>query len=102
MITIGRYRLEGPVYDKTSLKDAAGVYAVLDDRGGQRFDVLDVGESEQVRTRIENHERELCWQQNRRGRICYAALYMPASTQGQREAVEEELRGRFRPVCGVR
>ena len=102
MITIGRYRFEGPIYNKGSLKSAPGVYSVLDDRGGQKFTVLDVGESEQIRTRIENHEREDCWLRNRLGRICYAALYMPGSTKRQRMEIEEELRRRLEPACGVR
>jgi hypothetical protein len=102
MITIGRYRFEGPVYNKASLKDAAGVYVILDDQGRQGIFVLDVGESEQVRSRIEDHDRELCWLRNRRGRVCYAALYMPRSTKSQRQAVEEEVRRQFAPACGVR
>jgi hypothetical protein len=56
----------------------------------------------QLRTRVENHERESCWQRNRRGRICYAALYMPGSTKERRQAVEEEVRRQFSPACGVR
>ncbi len=101
MINIGRYRFDGPVYNTASLKDAAGVYAVLDDRGGQKFEVLDVGESERVRTRIENHNREDCWRRNRRGRVCYAVLYIPGSTQKHRRVIEEELRRQFSPACGV-
>lgn len=101
MIAIGRYRFDGPVYDKALLKDAAGVYAVLDDRGGT-FAVLDVGESEQIRSRLQNHDRESCWWSNRRGRLCYAALYMPGSTTHQRCLIEQELRGSFAPACGVR
>lgn len=101
MVNIGRYRFDGPVYNTASLKDAAGVYAVLDDRGDQNFEVLDVGESERVRTRIENHDRADCWQNNLRGRICYAVLYLPGSTKHQRRVIEEELRRQFSPACGV-
>jgi hypothetical protein len=101
MITIGRYRFEGPVYNVAALKDAAGVYAVLDDRGSQGIFVLDVGESEQIRSRVEDHDREPCWLRNCRGKICYAALYMPGSTKLQRRAVEEEVRRQYAPACGV-
>jgi hypothetical protein len=102
MINVGRYRFEGPVYSKDLLKDTPGVYTVLDDRTPNGILVLDVGESEQVKTRIGNHDREDCWLENRRARICYAALYMPGSTQPQRQAVEAELRNQFSPTCGVR
>lgn len=102
MITIGEYHFEGPVYNKAALKNLPGVYAVLDDRGTNRFILLDIGESEEVRDRIENHNRESCWLLNRRGRICYAAHYMPGSTRQQRESVEQELRRQLAPACGVR
>lgn len=102
VINIGRYRFEGPAYVKAAIKDAAGVYAVLDDRGNDGIFVLDVGESGRIRTRIESHDREFCWQRNRRGRICYAAVYMPGSPSERRRAVEEELRRLFSPACGVR
>lgn len=100
MINVGKYRFEGPVYNRQALKDAAGVYAVLDDRNG-RYSVVDIGESVQVRTRLENHDRENCWFRNITGRICYAAHYMPGSTEQQRQAIESELRRRFTPACGV-
>lgn len=101
MINIGRFRFEGPVYNTSSLKDAAGVYAVLDDRGKDDLRILDVGESVQIRSRIENHDREPCWQLNLRGRICYAALYLPGSTKQRRREIEEEVRRQFTPACGV-
>ena len=97
MVTIGRYRFEGPVYNKAALKDAAGVYTVLDDRGNQRFDVLDVGESVEIRTRMENHEREPCWLRNRRGRICYAALLHARIHQGAPSGGREGAAGTILP-----
>ena len=100
MINVGRYRFEGPLYGKQLLKDAAGVYAVLDHRPSQTT-VLDIGESRAIRSRVENHDRESCWQYNARGRLCYAALYMPGSTPQQRRSVEAELRRQFTPACGV-
>jgi hypothetical protein len=102
MISIGRYRFEGPVYDRTSLKDAAGIYAVLDDRGVGGYHVLDIGESHAIRTRIQNHDREDCWNRNVYGLICFACLYLPGSTQQQRCEIEAELRAIYTPVCGLR
>ena len=102
MISIGRYRFEGPVYNKEALKDAPGVYAVLDDRGPGGTFVLDIGEAQLVRCRVRAHDRENCWLRNRRGMVCYAALYFPGSTQADRCIIERELRERYAPACGVR
>ena len=100
MINIGRYRFGGPLNGKHLLKDAAGVYAVLDHRGSE-MSVLDIGESRTVRSRVENHDRDSCWRYNARGRVCYAALYMPGSNPQQRRSIEAELRRQFAPACGV-
>ena len=102
MISIGRYRFEGPVYNKEALKDAPGVYAVLDDRGPGGKYVLDIGEAQMVRSRVQTHDRERCWFRNRLGMLCYAALYLPGSTQTGRCTIEGELRNQFSPTCGVR
>jgi len=102
MIRVGQYEFEGPVYNKTLLRRVAGVYAVLDDRSTGGHHVLDIGESESIRDRIEDHDREPCWRRNQRGQICFAALYLPQSTSEQRRRIEAALRRQFAPTCGVR
>lgn len=101
MIRIGQYEFDGPVYNTASLRRVAGVYAVLDDREGS-YHVLDIGESESIRDRIEDHDRETCWRRNRRGRMCFAALYLPQSTTELRRRIESQLRQQFTPTCGIR
>lgn len=101
MISIGRYRFEGPFYDLDGLCPSAGVYAILDRQKGG-FAVLDIGESQRINERIGHHERRPCWDQACVGMLAYACLYVPASTKHQRLAIEEELREQFVPACGVR
>ena len=100
MITIERYRFEGPVDTKGQLRPSPGVYAILDYRASGDYNILDIGESQNVRERVENHDREHCWGRHCHGRICYAALYFPGSTQAQRREVEEELCRKYQPPCG--
>lgn len=94
---IANYDFDGPYSDRNSLRDEAGVYIVLN--GYPNADVLDVGESQNIRTRLNNHEREPCWIRNNTRGISYAAHYMPNSTQIQRRAVESAIRRQYPPRC---
>ena len=100
MISVGRYRFNGPFYGESQLRQTAGVYAILDQRADGLF-VIDIGESENIQQRILNHDRAACWAQNRRGAICYAVLYLPGRTVADRRSIEKELRHSFQPSCGV-
>lgn len=95
-IQIGRYNFEGPFNDPTSLRDQSGVYAVLG-RSATGWNVVDIGESGGVRSRVTNHDRANCWARNRGGGLAYAAYYCDEAT---RMRIEGELRSQFNPPCG--
>lgn len=99
-IKIGNYNFEGPFTDTASLKNQSGVYAVLCNSGqGGNQSVVDIGESGEVRDRVENHDREDCWRRNCSGTLAFAAYYCDA---GSRVRIESELRKRYNPPCGDR
>ena len=100
-IVIQDYQFEGPFASTHLLEDRAGVYVILTATGGGWYNVLDVGESENVRSRVQNHDRQACWMRNARaGGILYAALYMAGSTPDQRRVVERTIRDTCKPPCG--
>ena len=99
-ITICGYEFDGPYANPDALKDTAGVYVVLDKRSDGKWYPLDVGESEQVRTRLQNHDRASCWQRNRKGPLGFAACYTPGWTADQRRALEKKIRDTYDPPCG--
>ena len=98
-ITIGRYTFEGPFESTFSIEDRSGIYAVLS-HNGLRYDVVDIGESATVRSRIESHDRADCWA--RYGGRYYAVYYTPFSQQPARKQIEQELRRQYNPPCGDR
>jgi len=101
-IEIGDYVFEGP-YDSTdSLKDNSGVYAILDKRTDGNFYVVDIGESAQVKTRIEGHDRVGCWKKQAKGALYVAVHYTPNKQQSGRKEIEQKLRDQFNPPCGDR
>jgi len=101
MISIERYRFEGPFYEFSSLRRTRGVYAILDRRPSGTF-VLDIGESENVRERVSSHDRQPSWRRNSKGIVVVAVLYLATASDFQRKTIEKELRVAFELVCGIR
>lgn len=101
-IQIGRFHFNGPFHTLAGVHDVAGVYVTLDRRNNGDLLVLDVGESEKLRTRLLKHERAECWRRNALGGIQVAILATPRATLRQRQAIESEIRRAFAPRCGVR
>ena len=101
MVTIGKCSFEGPYANTAYLQDKSGVYAIIDDRSSSLI-VVDAGESANVKSRIENHERESCWTKNRIGTLKVAVFYTPGLHQAGRMQIEQEIRDQYRPACGVR
>lgn len=102
MITIATHNFEGPYETTASLRNRAGIYVILDYRSDRKWHLLDVGESATIKTRIENHERQSCWEQNRQGVIGVAVLYIPISSANQRRFLEAAIRQQYWVTCGER
>jgi hypothetical protein len=100
-ILIGRYNFAGPYGSVSGLEDRSGVYVILADNGSG-YNVVDVGESATVKSRVETHDRAECWRLHATGRLSVAALYTPGLQQASRCAIERELRQQYDPPCGKR
>jgi len=100
-VTVGRYTFEGPYTDTANLQDRSGVYTIHDHRNGS-YHLVDVGESAQVKSRVENHDRKPCWVGNKQGILTASVLYTPNAQQAGRMAIEQEIRRQFNPPCGDR
>jgi hypothetical protein len=101
-ITIGEYSFEGPYRSTEMLQDRSGVYVILDKRVDGYYYILDVGESAQVKTRVETHDRKDCWRRNCKGTLYVAVLYTPNLQQPGRSKIEQEIRQQYNPPCGER
>ena len=53
-----KYTAEGPYTSTESLEDRSGVYIILTRaKSTDKWTVIDVGESHELKTRVENHDR---------------------------------------------
>lgn len=101
-ITISEYAFEGPYLNTESIKNESGLYTILDKRSDGKWSVIDVGESQDLKTRIDNHDRKTCWETNRQGQLGVAVLYTPGWRDDQRRSLESTIRDSYSPTCGVR
>ena len=100
-ITLSGYQFADPYKTTSSLEDQSGVYAILTPTDATHYKVVDVGESAEVKTRVENHDRRPCWQRNANsGELRYAVRYTPGLHQAGRKAIEQKIRRQYRPPCG--
>ena len=87
-----------PITQADKLKNAPGVYVILcQDSSSSR--VIDVGQSDDVRKRVTNHDRKDCWRKHcRQESLKVAATHI--SDEQQRLSLEKEIRQHRNPPCG--
>ena len=95
------YQFDGAYTSPDHLQPRPGVYVIWC-RIGDDWSVLDVGESDDARERVINHERADCWRRNCVGTIYYSATYTPDLDEYGRRAVEQHIRNITNPPCGER
>jgi hypothetical protein len=101
-IEICGYTFDGPYTQVDYLRRQGGIYVILDKRADGRWWVIDVGESGDIRERIECHDRATCWRFNQQGTLGVAVLYTPNWAADQRRLLESRIREAYSPACGVR
>ena len=94
-IDISGHTFKGPFEDSNDLKDQSGVYVILNKKSNGKWGVVDVGESATLKTRVNDHDREECWQKYSNFHI--AALYVG---EVNRESIATQIRQDYNPPCG--
>ncbi|MBW2647111.1 MAG: hypothetical protein JRE23_13240 [Deltaproteobacteria bacterium] len=88
------YDFEGFFYSASSLKQNAGVYVVWCNKDR----VLDVGESENVKYRVQYHDRKNSWRRQCSGTVYYSVAYIV--DEQERKKLEKKIRELENPPCG--
>lgn len=78
----------------TDFNNVAGIYLITTSDGN----VVDVGETDNLKERIPNHERESCWNRNSGINLWFHF----DNNRDQRLLKEKMLRTNFSPVCGIK
>ena len=101
-VTVSGYVFSDPVFKTTDLEHRQGIYLIVDCRQDGSMHCLDVGESGDVRTRIEQHDRKACWRRHALGDIGVSVSYTPGYTTAERQKIEGYIRAAMNPPCGER
>jgi hypothetical protein len=95
-ITLLHWTFDGPFMTSNFLKDQSGVYVILRSENSS-YSIIDVGESENVKSRVSNHDRFDCWQSNRASHCC---VYY--AKEIERLSIEKEIRNNYPGIpCGL-
>lgn len=100
-IAICNYTFDGPFQNTDPLKDNGGIYVILD-KQSDGWHVIDVGESGQIKSRIDCHDRSEGWKRYSTGNLGVAVLYTPGWSKEQRCSLESKIRQQYNPPCGER
>lgn len=95
------YEFDGAYPSPDSLQAGSGVYVIWCE-SEDTWTVLDVGEADDIKGRVSNHDRADCWSWNCSGTIYYSATYTPNLQQGERIEIEQRIRDLTNPPCGKR
>lgn len=98
------YSVSGWFSSPYELEEKPGLY-IIATQGFQLPFVLDVGETDNLRFRVLNHERRTFWRRNALGSILYAAIYTedgesPFLSEFHRRNIEQHIRSIEQPVFG--
>jgi len=94
-IKIEGYTFLGPYYHTKGFDRDFGCVYVLVNRLNQ---VIDVGQTGSINSRIINHERKMCWIQH--GCIDSGLYVYISSDENFRRLLENLIRTKYRPLCG--
>ena len=96
MAQILNYEFEGPYpLAETVFNEVPAVYFISDDHNSN----LDVGQTDNLKTRLASHDRMPCWRRNAKSRIVVYVLQVFSGNQ--RLAIESRIRSSFNFCCGI-
>ncbi len=91
---------------EADFRDVAAIYVILCVKPDSSWTVLDVGQTGELGTRIDSHDRRECWARNCETKNIWVCVYPMPSTRyspQDRRALEAEVRRQYNPVpCGQR
>ncbi|MFP4467194.1 MAG: hypothetical protein ACLFP1_09090 [Candidatus Goldiibacteriota bacterium] len=103
-INLGKYSFLGPLDGARFLYMKKGIFAVLcrDIRETGKFYVVDVDESDDVRSAAINHERQVDWVKACRetGKLAIAVYYTGEMERDERIKIKKYIRGLYDVPCG--
>jgi hypothetical protein len=87
-----------PIDEMDDIKDWSGLYAILCRRGNRHY-LIDVGESDGLKSELHESDRRELWEQNCSGTLVITVKYTMEMHQAERVRIERKIRKRHNPPC---
>lgn len=88
----------------TQFNEIAAIYVIANVDKNYQGKVLDVGQTGQLGTRMNSHDREECWKRNCSPKneiwICYFPMPTKVYSIEDRLELERRIRHLYKPTCG--
>jgi hypothetical protein len=98
---IAQFPFEGPLASLDNIENESGVYAIICEFV-DKFYLLDVGQSKNIKEKIVNHERKKCWERFQKGKIRYAVLYSDDYRDMSENNIVKSIRSSYKGIpCGA-
>ena len=98
---IAQFPFEGPFPTLTKIRNESGVYAVVCEFV-DKFYLLDVDQSNDIKDEITHHERRKCWEKFKKGKIRYAVLYSNVFPNLNDSQIVNNIRSTYKGIpCGI-
>ncbi len=94
-MNIKGYEFEGPFIPTTDFNSVGAVYVITDSNNSP----IDVGQTNDLKSRIPSHERQDCWGRSAQGTVSVYARIEPS--EQTRLQIENLIRKSFKFTCGV-
>jgi hypothetical protein len=91
----GRYAMN----EINQIKDLPGLYAVMCRRGKRHY-LVDVSESDKLRSDLEKNGKKKLWDQQCSGALVVSVYYTDGLERSDRVEMERKIRRRHNPPCG--
>lgn len=95
------YDFEGPYLKTDDIRNEAGVYLVTRKNTDGKYKIIDVGETDTLKTRLAGHDRKDCWAKYVTFPIFWV-LYTSDKAEVVRRKIEKGIREKYKPDCGER
>lgn len=104
-LNIGGYPFACVGLADADFREVAAIYAVICVSEDHSWTVLDVGQSGELRQRIDAHDRMQCWEEKCASKniwVCIHRMLSSQYTKEERLKLENYLRQNLNPLCGSR
>jgi hypothetical protein len=93
----GRHAID----ETDEIKNWPGLYAILCRRNRRHY-LVDIGESDNVKSELKNNGRRDIWYQNCSGTLVVSVYYTLDMDRSERMRIERKIRSRHNPPCKPR